>query len=265
MPSRRDTRKPVLAPIAGQLITCVLCGVNIKYEKGEFKRHLKITHDLDVQDYFLQYIAPGADKCLCGCGENVNWTPKTGGKFPDFIRGHHLQPDRTTLNPSFETIIVPEPKRNVDSLPPPGSAFPYLLQKRNGFLLVKKGLYTSIKSGETYAYQSKEDLHFMLALDNDDIACDTWHKTSVTVPVKNHRGDTLRVNPGYEIHRKDEVTYITYLNKKTNLTQQLITACDSISMISGAACVLVCYQTTQDRWFIVWSTVPFSLSGKNKR
>lgn len=264
MPSRRDTRKPVLAPIAGQLITCALCGVNVKYENGLFKRHLLSIHDTNVQSYFLKYIAPGADKCLCGCGQNVIWTPKTGGRFPDFIRGHHLQPDRTTLNPSFETTPVIAHK-NADSLPPPGSAFPDLSPICDGFLNIKKGLYTSLKTGETYAYSSKQDLRFMLALDNDDIKCDSWSKTSITVPVKNAKGNVLRKNPGYEIYRESEVIYVSYLTKKTDLTQSSIDTCNAVSMISGAVCALLSYQTRQDRWFIVWSTVPFSLTGKNKK
>jgi hypothetical protein len=169
---------------------------------------------------------------LCGCGQNVTWTPKTGGKFPDFIRGHHLQPDRTTLNPRFETTSI-EVHQNTDSFPPPGSAFPDLLQVRDGFLHIKKGLYTSIKTGETHAYCSRQDLKFMLALDNDDITCDLWTKTSVTVPIKNVRNNVLRKNPGYEIRRGDEVIYISYLTNKTDLTQNLVDACDAVSMISG--------------------------------
>lgn len=257
MPSRRETVKPPLAPLAGELLTCALCDIKVKYDGGEFTRHLQIHHEMTPPEYYLMHVMPGADICMCGCGLKTTWTPKTGGRFPDFIQGHHLTASRKIL--ARDTSML-RPDDIVDVViekqpPEPGAAIPDVSDIRTGFLNLHRGIYTSLKTGHTHAYKSLRHLNLMQALDVDVIMNDKWDRCEFVIPyvhpVTKHE---KKHNPDIVIYRDGKKIIVDLVNHFTDATPENKAKVEATSLALGCPVGLIAYQGSLQKWFIVWSS-----------
>lgn len=257
--------KPSIASCPNEIVTCKMCNIGIKYATGDFERHLAAFHDTDVQTYYLTYILPGAEWCMCGCGHTTTWNAKGGGRFADFILGHQLRPNRVNverdmsfLDPdaiSTETVDIP-------ALVTPGTAVrdAAVVTKRDWSKYIHKGVYTSLKSGVTYSYRSRADLLLMQALDNDEIKNTSWERCELIVPIiMPKRGEKRKFNPGYEILQGNQRIILILKQHFTQINEVERRKVDATAMVTGKPVAIVSYQSNTCRWCILWANVEVTL------
>lgn len=85
----KNSIKLGISPAPKSKIQCMLCDKSFSYTAGIFKKHINNDHDIQINNYYIKFINPKGDQCLCGCGNKTNWIDHAGGRFIDYLHGHN--------------------------------------------------------------------------------------------------------------------------------------------------------------------------------
>lgn len=199
-------------PILGKTsITCVLCKNAFIWRAGVFSKHLKTHHEMTTAGYYELLFGEENTLCLCGCREKTAWEPRHG-YHKNYISGHNYRGKTKDNDPSValrtqKTILtsgwagstftkgqLPWNKASTDLI--------YLekLFTKTRFKMrtsgIRKGLYTSEKTGQQFYYDSGWELDRMKWYDSNG-KIRSWSRCKDLIPYVDENGQLRHYNPDF--------------------------------------------------------------------
>lgn len=216
--TRIDDRPTLSEGTENGSLGCKLCDQRKKWAGGGFTRHLKTQHDLSVSEYYLKFYGEKWKLCLCGCGKETAWEPREG-YYKGYISGHNFRgkTKETTLavklragkmiknvhwqKSTFKKGNIPWNKHSTD--------IEYLrklfesARRYTNTSSIKRGIYTSTKSGEHFRYDSGWELERMKHYDSEPSVI-SWKRCQDIIPYFDANGQKRHHNPDFLVNYGNE-------------------------------------------------------------
>lgn len=210
---RVDNRPALSQNLIGGFLKCQICNEKKSWKGGSFTRHLRDLHNLTAPAYYLQVYGDSWKWCLCGCAEETAWEPREG-YYKGYVSGHNyrgktkqtdisvaIRAEKMILNKNwsnstFKKGQVPWNKCSTDT--------EYLekLFKKTKIALrtsgIKRGVYTSTKTGNAFYYDSGWELERMKIYDSDTSIC-SWSRCKDLIPYTDNKGQQRHYNPDFVV------------------------------------------------------------------